>query len=68
MNILFWNVYNKNLTEELPILSKEYDVDILILAENKTPHAEMLIALNKNHNRKFLLPLNLSKKINIYSA
>jgi hypothetical protein len=67
MNLLFWNVNKKDLLRELPALSRQYDVDILILAESGHSDVDILTALNAGQKRNFLLPLNLSERLSIYT-
>ena len=67
MNVLFWNVNRKNLLGELHELSRQYDVDILILAESPLSDVDILTTLNADQKRKFLLPLNLSERLSIYT-
>ncbi|MGB5686404.1 MAG: hypothetical protein WBM35_11360, partial [Candidatus Electrothrix sp.] len=67
MNVLFWNLNRKNLLGELPALTRQYDVDILILAESNLSDVSVLTALNSGQKRKFLLPLNFSERLSIYT-
>ena len=67
MNLLFWNLNKKDLLGELPALTRQYDVDILILAESNLADVSVLTALNSGQKRNFLLPLNLSERLSIYT-
>ena len=67
MNLLFWNLNKKKLIDEVLTLSQQYDVDILILAESNYSDTDVLQALNIDQKRNFLLPLNFSKRLNIYT-
>lgn len=67
MNVLFWNLNRKDLLGELPALTRQYDVDILILAESVLSDVDVLTALNSGQKRKFLLPLNLCERLSIYT-
>lgn len=49
INFLFWNTGTKqNCLEEISNLAEKNHVDILILAENRAPAAELLLSLNRN--------------------
>ncbi|WP_446009505.1 hypothetical protein [Candidatus Electrothrix sp.] len=67
MNLLFWNLNRKHLLNELCALSRQYDVDILVLAESPLSDVDILTTLNSGQKRKFLLPLNLSERLSIYT-
>jgi hypothetical protein len=63
MNLLFWNIQKKPLLTEIKSLCDEYDVDVLILAENKLSDYELLPVLNENSDKTYIAPFELSKKI-----
>lgn len=67
MNLLYWNINKKNLVDEIKSLSQEFDVDIIILAESPISDASFLNNLNIDRQRKFLLPLDLSDRLKIYT-
>lgn len=67
MNLLFWNINRKPLEKEIKSLCDNYDVDILILAENIMKDGDFLPVLNANKNRVFLAPFNPSSKICFYT-
>jgi hypothetical protein len=46
LNVLFWNVKKKDLTEQIVNLARSKEVDILVLAENKIKSLHLIKALN----------------------
>lgn len=67
MNLLFWNINRKPLSNEIKWLCDCYNVDILVLAENTLQDVEILPVLNKGTNRIFIEPFNPSTKISFYT-
>ena len=66
LNVLFWNVGRKDLTEQIVNLARSKEVDILVLAENLVSSVRLIQALNtegayyfQNH------PLSFCRKITI---
>jgi len=66
LNFLFWNIYNKDLSEEIYNIVNAYDIDIIILAEvNINPN---LILLKLNHTNSYYYsqnPISTCEKITI---
>jgi exonuclease III len=48
--VLFWNINKKDLRQDLRVLCRDHNVDVLILAECKQSDAEILEALNFEPN------------------
>lgn len=67
MKLLFWNINKKPLGKEIKSLCDEYDIDVLILAENTIEYAEILPILNQDTDRIFISPFNPSNKISFYT-
>jgi hypothetical protein len=67
INLLFWNINRKNLTDEIKALCDCYDVDVLVLAENKLRDVDILMNLNKGDGRTFISPFNPSDRISFFT-
>lgn len=67
MKLLFWNLKQKPLVQEVKWLCDAYDIDILILAENTLKDTDLLLALNQNSGRTFIASSNFSRKISFYT-
>ncbi len=64
--ILFWNISNKPLLEEIVCLCHTNEVDILVLAECKLSDVEILLAINPDIERKYLAPFNPSSYLSFF--
>src|SRR5580658_2839618 len=51
--LAFWNVNAKVSPETIAVLAREWDVDIIILAENETDHFEIQRRLNEGTDRLY---------------
>ncbi|WP_157504585.1 endonuclease/exonuclease/phosphatase family protein [Dyadobacter beijingensis] len=67
MKIVFWNVYKKDLTNELAILAQEIDPDILFLAECTMNVADVLNSLNRLRTSYFFNYDPICLKIHMFS-
>lgn len=67
VRVLFWNINKKPLAEELRQLCEIHDVDILVLAESDIPAVDVLSILNRETERTFTSPYNLSQRISFFS-
>lgn len=68
MNILFWNINKRDLKESIYNISKEYEIDIIILAESTLGENELIRHLNKDTVSFFPQhPLSQCEKIQIFS-
>ena len=67
MKLLFWNINKKPLINEVKWLCDTYDVDILILAENRMSNVDILAKLNKNTNKLFSFYSSSLNRVSIYS-
>ncbi len=61
--ILFWNINQKPLIEEIVWLCHDRDVDILVLAESNLLEVEVLLALNFGQRAMYLAPFNPSSRL-----
>ncbi len=50
---LFWNTYKRDLTEQIVRLCHDYDVDVLILAENGAEDSKIVEWLNRGVERQY---------------
>ncbi|WP_394753941.1 endonuclease/exonuclease/phosphatase family protein [Crenothrix sp.] len=66
INLLFWNINRKDLTDEIKTLCDYYDVDVLVLAENKLRDVDIQVKLNKG-GRVFVSPFNPSTRISFFT-
>lgn len=64
--ILFWNINKKPLLEDIVLLCRHHEVDILILAESTISDISVLRALNPGIDRKYLAPFNPSSRLSFY--
>src|SRR5215831_18649900 len=60
VTFLFWNLNRKALLELLKSMAREHRVDVVVLAENRIPVAELLEGLNTGERAKFCAPPNPS--------
>jgi len=69
MNLLFWNMNEKVLPDELRALVAAHDVDVLILAECIMPDVQILEAVNSGSGRTFALPFSFgpSDRLRFYT-
>jgi hypothetical protein len=67
MELLFWNMNRRSLTEELFLLVDGTDTDILILAECQISDFEILESINRSTTRPFVVPLNPSQRLRFYT-
>jgi hypothetical protein len=68
LNVLFWNVGKKDLTEQIVNLARSKEVDILVLAENETEDEVLVQALNDQSETVFFVNRSLlCEKIVIFS-
>src|SRR4051812_41722532 len=69
LTFLFWNLAKRDLSDVVAALVAENKVDILILAENVIPSANLLGLLNRPGNVRFNFvppPLQNETKIDIF--
>lgn len=64
---LFWNLEGKDLQHLVAQLAEEHSVDLIVLAECRTPSATMLMQLNAAHVRYELCP-GLCESITFFVA
>jgi len=67
LNVLFWNINRKNLTNLIEYYVFKYNVDVLVLIEDAISSNDMLISLNKNSSKYFFCKSN-NRKISIYTS
>jgi endonuclease/exonuclease/phosphatase (EEP) superfamily protein YafD len=63
---LFWNTAKKKIAREIALACRENAVDVLVLAENASSEAELLLALNANKPAlaaTYVSPFNPSAKL-----
>jgi len=58
MRFLYWNLNKKPLLAEVVALAHEHDVDVLVLSECELRPAELLLAVNREHERSYHLPFS----------
>jgi exonuclease III len=63
---LFWNINRKPLHEAVATLSREHNVDVIILAESRLDRSALLSALNRN-DAGYAEPLQFSERIKFYA-
>jgi hypothetical protein len=66
--LAFWNVNAKVSPKTIAVLAQEWDVDILILAENATDRFEILRLLNEDTDRLYFADLGESDRLTIFTA
>jgi exonuclease III len=66
---MFWNLQRKPLQDLVASVARNYDVDILILAECLIPSQLLLVALNESHSHLYDYASHLSQcdKIHIFT-
>jgi hypothetical protein len=64
--VLFWNINQKDLLEDIVFLCQDYDVDILILAESKLSDVNVLESLNCGTNGLYISPFNPSSRLSFF--
>jgi len=68
ISFLFWNIKKNNIGQHIRTIAIENNVDVLALAECEILPAELLVALNKDNNKKYHFnPHKINKKIDIYT-
>jgi|SRR6267142_1401451 len=67
INIVFWNLNRKPLQDLLAALVRNYDVDLLILAENRIPAKMVLRALNAERPEFRTRPWSICTKIAVFT-
>src|SRR5690242_1733880 len=67
ITFLFWNLCAKHLAGTVAALTKQHDVDIIILAESGSSHGDMLKALLTVTGSPFTVPYSVCDKIVIYT-
>ena len=65
LNVLFWNVGRKDLTEQIVNLARSKEVDILVLAENPVESTLLKTALEEGTNFSFYAGISVCKKITL---
>jgi hypothetical protein len=58
LKMLFWNINGKPLVDALRWLCHVYEPHILILAECRIPDAELLLSINSELRRSYIIPPN----------
>jgi hypothetical protein len=64
--ILFWNIDEKPLIDDIVYLCHSHQVDVLILAESKISVVALLEALNSNIERIYISPYNPSSRLSFF--
>jgi hypothetical protein len=67
MQILFWNMNNRKLPDQLSALVCPLEIDILIVAECGMSDVEILQSINEGNARPFTSPLNLGSTIRFFT-
>jgi endonuclease/exonuclease/phosphatase (EEP) superfamily protein YafD len=67
VTLLFWNVNGRRLEHLIAALIQEHNVDIVLLAENRTALADLLVAVNKEATATYSPPTSFSDKVQILS-
>jgi hypothetical protein len=67
VTFLFWNLNRKPLQHLLAALVKDREVDVLLLAENQIPIADLLLAINRGQGAPFIPARILNEKVSIIS-
>jgi hypothetical protein len=65
LNVLFWNVGQKDLTAQLVNLAQSREVDIFVLVESRINSLELVPALQRAGFNYFIHPRSLCEKITI---
>jgi hypothetical protein len=65
--LAFWNVNAKVSPDTIAILAREWDVDILILAENEADRFEILRKLNEGAGRRYFPDPGESERLTIFT-
>lgn len=68
LSFLFWNLNRKPLTRQVIDLVKQYNVDVLMLAESSISDEEFIPELIQATGRTFHKPFSLPGKIQIYTS
>lgn len=64
---LFWNLKNRNLTNDLVTLCQENEVDVLILAESEGIEKTVFLeAVNQGQSTNFFCPTNTSDRLSFF--
>lgn len=67
MNILFWNIQKKNLSQDLLALCQKLNTQILILAESDIREKELLAFFEKGNYKMYASQFSTCPKIAIYT-
>jgi hypothetical protein len=64
-NFLFWNVNRNDVAGVIAVACKEYEVDVLILAENRSSTPHLLKAINQGDQGRatYVAPFELSPRL-----
>jgi hypothetical protein len=64
VNFMFWNVARKGPLDEISLLCREHDVDLLILAEYRSSTVPLVLALNEGRaHRVYIAPFDPSPQL-----
>ncbi len=66
VSFLFWNLNKKPLSKVIAKLCHNYNIDVLILAENDISEDELLLELNKGVTAEYISAINLSPKLTFF--
>jgi hypothetical protein len=67
LNILFWNIGKKDLSEEISFYAQRHEIDVIVLVEDYIPQTTVLTNLNKRLN-KYYFCTNNRRHISIYTS
>lgn len=62
-NFLFWNVGGNPLFDQIPVVCRENEVDVLILAEYPDEEVQLILAMNAGNQRVYAAPFNPSDRL-----
>ena len=65
--LAFWNVNAKVSAETIAVLAREWDVDIIILAENETDRFKIKEKLNEDTDRLYFTDPGESERLTIFT-
>jgi len=66
-SFLFWNINKKPLTTTITNIYREFNVDVIVLAECEIPDYDLLTALNQNSAQVVYSPDNYSNYLKIFT-
>jgi hypothetical protein len=67
VNILFWNIGEKDFGDEIAAYAQKHEIDIIVLLEDHIPQTKLLTTLNKKANKYYFCNSN-RRRISIYTS